>query len=33
MFLKKHEVEIYQLWVHYRKFGLQLSEPDYLKRI
>ena len=31
MFLKKFKVEIDQLWVHYQKFGLQLSQPDYPK--
>ena len=33
MFLKKFKVEIDQLWVHYRKFGRQLIQPDYNKRI
>ena len=33
IFLKTLKVKIHQLWIHYRKFGLQLSQPDYPKRI
>ena len=32
-FLRKFKVEIDQLRVHYQKFGLQLSQPDYSVRI
>ena len=32
-FLKKFKVEIDQLWVHYKKFGLHLSQPDYPRSI
>ena len=33
MSLKKIKVEINKLWVHYQQFGLQLSQPDYSRRI
>ena len=32
-FLKNFKVEIDQLWVHYQKFGLQMSQLDYPWRI
>ena len=32
-FLKIFKVEIDQLWVHYKKLGLHLSQPDYPRSI